>query len=191
MMQAKFKNILSLTKLCMLLGVALTTCCSTPSNNHSSLQGVAASLPPSPSPTQNNQAHVGSSQAQSSQSNSAIRSVDFTHLTYPNFPDYTDPSGRKRRPVTLKPGEGTPDYINFGDVTMDGIEEAIVVLGIENHGSAIPHYVYIFTIKNGHPKLIWDFETFPREATWVFSTSLSRRWAISHYGSETSFPSLI
>jgi hypothetical protein len=90
---------------------------------------------------------------------SLIREVDFDNILYPNFPDYSDPDGRKKKYVTLKPGEGGPNFVNYGDITGDGIEEAMVALGIDNYGSAIPHYVYIFTIENRKPKLIWDFET--------------------------------
>ena len=35
----------------------------------------------------------------------------------------------------------------------------MVALGVDNHGSAIPDYVYIFTMENGKLKLIWEFET--------------------------------
>lgn len=35
----------------------------------------------------------------------------------------------------------------------------MAVLGIGLRGSAIPDYVYIFTLKNGRLKLLWDFET--------------------------------
>jgi hypothetical protein len=90
---------------------------------------------------------------------SPIRSVDFDNISYPNFPDYSDPDGRKKKYVTLKPGEGGPNFINYGDITGDGDEDAMVALGIDNHGSAIPDYVYIFTMEKGKAKLIWDFET--------------------------------
>jgi hypothetical protein len=90
---------------------------------------------------------------------SPIRAVDLDNISYPNFPDYSDPNGRKKKYITLKPGEGGPNFINYGDITGDGIEEAMVALGIDNHGSAIPDYVYIFTLENGKLKLIWDFET--------------------------------
>jgi len=89
----------------------------------------------------------------------AIRSVDFDNISYPNFPDYSDPNGRKKKYVTLKPGEGGPNFINYGDITGDGDEDAMVAMGIDNHGSAIPDYVYIFTMDTGKPKIIWDFET--------------------------------
>jgi hypothetical protein len=90
---------------------------------------------------------------------SAIRSIDFDNISYPNFPDYSDPNGRAKKFVTLKPGEGGPNFINFGDITGDGVEDAMVALGIDNHGSAIPDYVYIFMMEDGKLKLIWDFET--------------------------------
>lgn len=90
---------------------------------------------------------------------SPIRLVDFDNISYPRFPDYSDPGGRKKKYVTLKPGEGGPNFINYGDVTGDGVEDAMVALGIDNRGSAIPEYVYIFTVEKGKPKLIWDFET--------------------------------
>jgi hypothetical protein len=91
-----------------------------------------------------------------STTNSPIRLVDFDNTAYPNFPDY---SGSKKRRITLMPGKGGPWHINYGDITGDGAEEAMVVLGIESRGSAIPKYVYIFTMEKGRPKLIWDFET--------------------------------
>jgi hypothetical protein len=87
---------------------------------------------------------------------SPIRSVDFDRIAYPKFPDY---SGDEKRIITLKPGEGGPSHINYGDVTGDGEEEAMVVLPLETRGSAIVYYVYIFTLEQGSPKLLWDFET--------------------------------
>jgi len=90
---------------------------------------------------------------------SPIRAVDFDNISYPNFPDYSDPNGRIKKYITLKPGEGGPNFLNYGDITGDGLEEAMVALGIDNHGSAIPYYVYIFGVENGKPKLLWDFET--------------------------------
>jgi hypothetical protein len=44
-------------------------------------------------------------------------------------------------------------------VTDDGIEEAMMMLGIESRGSAIPEIVYIFGLKNGRPIPLWSFET--------------------------------
>lgn len=91
-------------------------------------------------------------------SNQPIRSIDFATISYPHYPVYVDDRGKKRY-VTLKPGEGAPAYLNYGDVTGDGVEEAMTVLGIENRGSAIPHIAYIYGLQNGSLKLLWSFET--------------------------------
>ena len=85
-----------------------------------------------------------------------IRSIDFNNIAYPNLPDYSDDRVKKRK--NLKPGEGKPSII-FGDVTSDGKEDAIAVFAINNKGSAVPHYIYVFTLKKGSLKVLWDFET--------------------------------
>ena len=64
-----------------------------------------------------------------------------------------------KRYITLKAGDGGPSQLNYGDVTGDGIEEAMMMLGIESHGSAIPEIVYIFGLSKGKPTLLWSFET--------------------------------
>lgn len=50
---------------------------------------------------------------------SPIRSIDFTHFAFPNFPVYTR---EKVKHVTLKPGEVEPFYTVYGDVTGDGLQ---------------------------------------------------------------------
>ena len=87
-----------------------------------------------------------------------IRLIDFNHVAFPNYPIYVGDRGKKKY-VTLKPGDGGPALLNYGDVTGDGAEEAMMMLGIENRGSAIPEIVYIFTLANSRPKLLWSFET--------------------------------
>jgi len=93
---------------------------------------------PSPTPTQ------------------AIRSIDFNNVAFPHYPEYTN---RAKKYVTLKPGDGGPAMLNYGDVTGDGIEEAMMMLGIESNGSAIPEIVYIFGLENGKAKVLWSFQT--------------------------------
>jgi hypothetical protein len=90
--------------------------------------------------------------------NQPLRSVDFCQIAFPHYPVYVGDRGKKKY-VTLKPGDGCPAQLDYGDVTGDGIEEAMMVLGIETRGSGIPEIVYIFTVANGHPKLLWSFET--------------------------------
>jgi hypothetical protein len=143
----------SVLKLLAVLGFALSTivCTTTESRNYSLTSQSTAS--PSPSVPQYIPSPVASPK---SITNSPIRSIDFNNVTYPDLPDY---SSSKAKHVTLKAGQGRPSYINYGDITGDGVEEAMVVLSVENRGSAIPYYVYVFTEENRKPKLLWDFET--------------------------------
>lgn len=143
----------SLSLFLSFLGIAwLVTSCApgqtqTPFNSGDAAAGQQNAAASKPSPTQ------------ALASGSSIRSVDFDNISYPNLPDYSDPRGYRKKRVTLKPGEGGPSHLNYGDITGDGAEEAMAVLPIENRGSAIPYYVYIFTLKAGKPTLLWDFKT--------------------------------
>lgn len=85
-----------------------------------------------------------------------IRSVNFDKLAYANFPHYTI---RPKKRLTLSPGEVTPDFLTYGDMTADGIEDAAVAIEIPIRGSAILDYVYIYAMVSGSPKVIWEFET--------------------------------
>lgn len=107
-------------------------------------------------PTPHTKAEAKPSATDVSTSKSPIRLVDFNNIAYPRFPDY---SGDERRNTTLKAGEGGPNFLNYGDITGDGLEEAMIVLGLGTRGSAISYYVYLFTMEKERPKLIWDFET--------------------------------
>jgi hypothetical protein len=134
------------------LASSTIVCDTSERNNHSVTSQTTASPPPSvarpmPSPTL--------PVAPISITNSQIRSVDFNKVAYPDFPDY---SKSKPKHIELKAGEGKPAYVNYGDITGDEMEDAMVVLSIDNRGSAISHYVYIFTEENQKLKLLWDFE---------------------------------
>ncbi|MDQ2921338.1 MAG: hypothetical protein M3R52_06990 [Acidobacteriota bacterium] len=45
----------------------------------------------------------------------------------------------------------------YGDVTADGLDDAIVVLTESIHGSAIPYFVYVYGLERDKPKLLWSF----------------------------------
>lgn len=92
-----------------------------------------------------------------------IRLVDFANFTYPAGPD-ASPGDT----LTLSGGRFAGDdkhdparlaYLNYGDVTGDGAEEALVVLSIGSRGSAIPYVLYIYALEKERPKLLWAFET--------------------------------
>lgn len=101
---------------------------------------------------------------------SPIRLIDFANFTYPWISDLGDP----KKPFTLRHGELPPtrnerglidemgislEKVDYGDVTGDGAEEAIVVLDILTGGSAMPNAIYIYTLKDAEPKLIWSAST--------------------------------
>jgi hypothetical protein len=95
-----------------------------------------------------------------------IRSLDFANFTFPYTPGERSPGGPRR--FTFIDGE-TPETknddgmylaaVSYADVTGDGIEEAFVRVGIITGGSAMPNDVYIYTVKDNRPKLLWSFET--------------------------------
>jgi len=98
----------------------------------------------------------------------SIRSIDFSNFTYPRTTDLTEP-GKRQGSFTLKNGD-LPDIpgqvgmslhsIVYADVTGDRVEDAIVVLEVDTtNGTAIPHAVYIYTLRNKQPQLLWSFDT--------------------------------
>ena len=101
--------------------------------------------------------------------NSPIRSINFANFTYPAKPIYS--KGEKSLSLQngkyqgrLSHGADIPYPVSlasltYGDVTGDGVEEAIVILFENVKGTAIPYYVYIHTLEKGSPKLLWAFET--------------------------------
>jgi hypothetical protein len=87
---------------------------------------------------------------------SPIRSVNFENFTYPEI--------GSRGKFTLKDGQEPTDSdprslvdVIYGDVTGDGEEEALVVHSQSTGGSAIPYFVYVYTMNRGKPKLLWSF----------------------------------
>ena len=102
-------------------------------------------------------------------SNSPIHNIDFENFTYSAAPVYSKQEG----PFTLSDGEYRgrvrdggvePERVYhvdtvYGDVTRDGVDDAVVVLTMSIRGTAIPYYVYVFTIERDQPNLLWAFET--------------------------------
>jgi len=100
---------------------------------------------------------------------SPIRKVDFDNFSYP-FPD--KPNGRKK--IKLRDGEQPPTEfskhgiphdigyglsdVNYADLTGDGVEEAIVLMGLIHSGTSTAGYVYIYGMKKQRPQLLWSFE---------------------------------
>ena len=96
----------------------------------------------------------------------SIRAVDFANFTYPRVGEQR--AYIRRKTFTLEDGEyperGVEDGMHFvrvvyGDVAGDEAEEAIVILGVRTRGTAIPSCVYIYTLRNKRPSLLWGFLT--------------------------------
>jgi hypothetical protein len=98
---------------------------------------------------------------------SPIHKIDFENLTYPAAPVYP----KNEKPFTLKDGDyagrlqtggAEPEPVSlvdtiYGDVTGDGVDDAIVVLTESIHGSSIPYFVYVYGLERNKPKLLWSF----------------------------------
>jgi hypothetical protein len=98
---------------------------------------------------------------------SAIHKIDFENFTYPATPVYP----KNQKAFTLKDGEyagrlqtggAEPEPVSlvdtiYGDVTGDGVDDAMVVLTESIHGSAIPYFVYVYGLERNKPKLLWSF----------------------------------
>ncbi len=104
---------------------------------------------------------------------SSIRSVDFANFTYPWPADLIDPANPKKT-FSLRGGERPQARdrrgfigqggvflgpVAYSDVTGDGAEEAILYVGIQTGGSAMPGIVYIYTLRGGRPTPLWYFST--------------------------------
>jgi hypothetical protein len=96
----------------------------------------------------------------------SIRSVDFSDFTFTWTSGLRLPG--EPRTFRLKGGEAPrTEYdlgvgltgVTYGDVTGDGVEEAIVNLSIHTGGSSMPNSLYIYTIRRHRPRLLWAFET--------------------------------
>lgn len=134
---------------CKLLGIQPDTVSSANSANK---QPIHSKITPVPSPSS------------TSTTNIDLSKVDFANFTYP----WTDGLGNPNKKFTLVNRElkETNDNVGldlysvvYGDVTNDGVEEALVVLSVYTGGTAHPHVVYIYRTNNHLPHLLWGFNT--------------------------------
>jgi hypothetical protein len=141
---------LAKTRIATLCAASLTTACM-----HVNTQTQPLS---SPTPT-----HKMTTQAVR-QPSAPIRRVDFHDFTPPlnscsQHIELENGSVRFGKQDAIRQGSVGAAYIDYGDVTGDGNEEALVVVAVETGGSAIPHCAYIYTLKSGAPKLLWSTQT--------------------------------
>lgn len=107
-------------------------------------------------------------QRPSPSAHAGIRDVDFSNHIFPASPIYKkgdstfsltngryegriEPSTNEKYPVSLA-------YLAYGDVTADGLDDAMVVLFENVKGTALPYFVYVFTMKGTSPELLLALE---------------------------------
>jgi len=62
----------------------------------------------------------------------------------------------------------TLESVQFGDVTGDALDEAIVVLRFDTGGTQYAHYIYIYSSEAGNPKLKGYFHSGDRAASGLY-----------------------
>ncbi len=94
---------------------------------------------------------------------SSIRKIDFKNFSYPQTDEYES--------FRLKDGTKNPkkdedgarlQNIEYGDVTNDGIEDALIDISPLMDGNCQCEMVFVYTIKNNKHKLLWSFNTWDR-----------------------------
>ncbi len=96
----------------------------------------------------------------------SIRSIDFSNYTYPGSRGLFPTPEYETTRFTLKGGKSgdgregmTFRRAVYGDVTGDGVAEAVIILGVNTEGSAAVSHVYIYTLKDRRPEFLWGFES--------------------------------
>jgi len=125
---------------------------------------------PTPSPS----AVVANPQPQSSPApDSSIRRFDFGNFTFPKLPSkkcnaptirlhsgqYNAPNSVPRKLPSVDCWSVSLGKVNYGDVTGDGEEEAIVMLYAELGGTEGSQDVFVYGLDHGKPRLLWKFAT--------------------------------
>jgi hypothetical protein len=147
--------------LCIALGT-MTAC-----------SGVSGQLQETPVPSTSTQLPSPSAKEKGLQPKSPIRQVDFRNSSYPKLPTgkcsmdevhltngkYEAPETIPRKIPSIDCWSVTLSPIDYGDVTGDGIEEAIVILYAERGGTESSQDVYVYSSRGEEPALLWKFAT--------------------------------
>jgi hypothetical protein len=98
----------------------------------------------------------------------SIRRIDFSNFTFQGSKGLFPTAEYETKTYTLVNGksEQTEDQyamdlgrVEYGDVTGDNAEEAMISLAVLTEGSAGVNHVYIYTLENNRPKFLWGFES--------------------------------
>ncbi len=115
--------------------------------------------------TVNGNTSTVNSETASTENDSPIAKVDFKNFSYPLHMDAKD---EKEKNLTLKDGkfEKTENSdaaeigkVQYADLTGDKVDEAIIDVIITGKENAKSNVVYVYTLEDEKPKLLWNFET--------------------------------
>ncbi len=96
---------------------------------------------------------------------SSIKNVDFKNFSFPLSIGAKD---EKEKILTLKNGKlekskegmgANLGEVQYADLTGDKIDEAIINLGMTGEKDAKSNMVYVYTLEDKKPKMLWSFET--------------------------------
>ncbi len=96
---------------------------------------------------------------------SPIGQIDFKNFTYPFPRGWQDADNKEfaledgKRPISKERVGMTYIITKYGDATGDGTDEAFVIIKIDTGGGSIPQIVYVYTLNEEEPELIWHFRT--------------------------------
>ena len=97
---------------------------------------------------------------------SPIRKIDFENFSYPWTDNQGDGNFTLKNGKKARVGEGdieaTLQKVEFGDVTNDGEEEAMLNIYPWSGGNCSCDMVFIYTLQNKTPKLLWSFDTWDK-----------------------------
>lgn len=95
---------------------------------------------------------------------SSIREVDFKNFTYlypsNSSESFTLKNGIKKQ--NRKEDGASIKNLEYGDVTNDGVEEAMISIYPLMDGNCQCEMVFVYTLKNKKAKLLWSFDTWDR-----------------------------
>ena len=126
----------------------------------------------------------GGHQASTPASNKSIRDINFRNFTYDWYPsEYRGPGTAESivledGAMNVGSGEGTEprrfflSEVVYGDLTQDGIEEAVVVLGAITSGTARQFSLLVYTLQGAKPERLWVLETGDRWDFGLYSVQI-------------------
>ena len=99
--------------------------------------------------------------------NTSVRQIDFSNFTFQGSNGLFPTAEYETETFTLRNGKSkqTEDQyamqlapIEYGDVTGDNTEEAIISFHVLTEGSAGVNHVYIYTLKENKPSFLWGLK---------------------------------